>query len=71
MLIENLIRFKFDFFFFFVSFPYKLNCLDFCYYFFSELMSIFFILIVGAKTQICTLGLKPYLLMGMRPRRSK
>ena len=28
----------------FVSFPYKLNCLDFCYYFFSELMSIIFIL---------------------------
>ena len=27
----------------FVSFPCKLNCLDFCYYFFSELMSIFFI----------------------------
>ena len=26
----------------FVNFPYKLNCLDFCYYFFSELMSIFF-----------------------------
>ena len=25
----------------FVSFPYKLNCLDFCYYFFFELMSIF------------------------------
>ena len=30
--------------FVFVSFPYKLNCLDFCCYFFSELISIFFIL---------------------------
>ena len=28
----------------FVSFPYKLNCLDFCCYFFKKLMSIFFIL---------------------------
>ena len=28
----------------FFSFPYKLNCLDFCCYFFSEIMSIFFIL---------------------------
>jgi len=27
--------------FVFVSLPYKLNYLDFCYYFFSELMSIF------------------------------
>ena len=28
----------------FVSFPYKLNCLHFCCYFFFELMSINFIL---------------------------
>ena len=27
--------------------------------------------IVGAKAQICTLGLKPYLLMGIRLRRSR
>ena len=26
----------------FVTFPYKLNYLYFCYYFFSKLMSIFF-----------------------------
>ena len=30
-------------YFAFVSFSYKLNCLGFCYYFFFELMSIFFI----------------------------
>ena len=30
----------------FVSFPYKLNCLDFCNYFCSKLMSIFFILFI-------------------------
>ena len=28
----------------FISFPYKLNYLDFCCYLFFELMSIFFIL---------------------------
>ena len=39
---ENSKESKLDFVF--VSFPYKLNCLDFCCYFFSELMSIFFIL---------------------------
>ena len=33
---------KLDFSFF--NFPYKLNCLDFCCYVFSELISIFFIL---------------------------
>ena len=41
-MLENLIRFKIEFCF--VSFPYKLNSLDFCCYFFSELMSIVFIL---------------------------
>ena len=39
---ENLIRIKIGFCFF--SFPYKLNYFNFCCYFFSELMSIFFIL---------------------------
>ena len=39
---ENLIRIKIRFCFF--NFPYKLNCLNFCCYFFSRLISIFFIL---------------------------
>ena len=26
-----------------VSFSFKLNCLDFCFFFFDELMSVFFI----------------------------
>ena len=30
----------------FASFPYKLNYLDFCYNFFSKLISIFFILFI-------------------------
>ena len=35
---KNQLESKLDFAF--VSFPYKLNSLNFCYYFFSELMSI-------------------------------
>ena len=39
--LENIqLESKLDFAF--VNFLYKLNCLDFCCYFFSELMSIFF-----------------------------
>ena len=33
--------FLFIYLFFIFSFPYKLNCLEFCYYFFFELMNIF------------------------------
>ena len=40
---ENLIRIKIRFCFF--SFPYKLNCLNFCCYFFSRLISKFFYIV--------------------------
>ena len=47
---ENSFRIKIGFCF--CDFPYKLNCLDFCYYFFSELMNIFFILFLS-KYFVC------------------
>jgi len=37
----------------FVSFPYKLNCLDFYCYFFFELMSIFFFIIFPFRYFVC------------------
>ena len=38
--------------------------------FFKKIQSIIIIIIVGEKVLICTLGLKPYLLMLIRSKRS-
>ena len=59
MLRENLIRFKLNFAF--VNFPHKLNCLNFCCYFFFGLISIFFRTKFSYKIS-CSLRLQTYLI---------